>query len=574
MKKTFTANISGTVFHIEEDAYDQLQRYLANIRARFDGSTGSEEIMADIEARIAELFSERLQGRQVVTIEDVDHVKDIMGRPEDFEGAADDGPAQQAPPLFNAPRHRRLFRDPDDHWVGGVIGGISAYFNMDPLWLRIAFIIFIVLGWGSPLVIYLLLWMLVPKAATPAEKLEMRGEPVTVDNIKRVFDEGAERVKQGARRVAGEAEELGRKWRSGAYQQRSQRFMGGAERFFRSFFQVLGRLVGVAVLLLAGLLAFTYVTVAAGSAGVGWFDFDLNNGMSLHALSDAWFVSPEMARWAWIGVGVFCLVPIIGLLLAGLRLVFDVPSPRWLGWVLVPVWFASIALLSVIGIRQANDFRQRERVTDTVDLPMPADRTLHITGSHDPWSGDGLTRHSEDLDLITFDGNAVHWGWAALDVQASSDSLFHLEVVRSAQGANMKDAGRRANGIRFEHTLQDSLLFLAPYYTTDRADKLRGQSVDYIVRVPLGAAVRFERRSARIIHDIDNTTNTWDGDMVGRTWTMTADGLQAGTPSDVQRPAMPTDRKEGTKDRGNDQAAARTIEMPSLIGLLRVGVAI
>ena len=84
MKKTFTANLNGTVFHIEEDAYDQLQRYRANIRAKFSGSAEAEEIMADIEARIAELFTERLQGRQAVSLADVDHVKQVMGQPEDY----------------------------------------------------------------------------------------------------------------------------------------------------------------------------------------------------------------------------------------------------------------------------------------------------------------------------------------------------------------------------------------------------------------------------------------------------------------------------------------------------------
>ena len=85
MKKTLTANVSGTVFHIEEDAYETLHRYLGNIRNQFAGTDGRDEIMADIEARIAELFTERLDGRrQVVSIDDVEHVIGIMGQPEDF----------------------------------------------------------------------------------------------------------------------------------------------------------------------------------------------------------------------------------------------------------------------------------------------------------------------------------------------------------------------------------------------------------------------------------------------------------------------------------------------------------
>ena len=221
MKKTLTANIAGTVFHIEEDAYEQLQRYLASIRANFSGSAGADEIMGDIEARIAELFTERLQGRSVVMTADVDHVKGVLGQPEDFAGEEEGAGAAPSRGLLSSGseagatehrKHRRLFRDMDDHWVGGVISGLAAYIGTDPLWVRIAFIIVTIAGWGTPGLIYILLWILVPPASTAGEKLEMRGEPVTVDNIKRVFDEGAEKVKQGGERVAEEAKNVGKNW--------------------------------------------------------------------------------------------------------------------------------------------------------------------------------------------------------------------------------------------------------------------------------------------------------------------------------------------------------------------------
>src|SRR5438128_79450 len=118
MKKTFTANIAGTVFHVEEDAYEALKRYLENIRANFSGSAAANEIMSDVEARIAELFTERLQGRNVVMLDDVQHVQSIMGKPEDFGGdEAGDHAAASEPGTGGAglPRkHRRLFRDMED----------------------------------------------------------------------------------------------------------------------------------------------------------------------------------------------------------------------------------------------------------------------------------------------------------------------------------------------------------------------------------------------------------------------------------------------------------------------------
>ena len=119
MKKTVTANIAGAVFHIEEDAYDRLQRYLAGIRINFGGNAG--EIMGDIESRIAELFNARLTNRSVVTLEDVEHVESVMGRPEDFAGEGSPG----TPPM-GTPGNKRFLRDPVKIEVARQIGRPSA----------------------------------------------------------------------------------------------------------------------------------------------------------------------------------------------------------------------------------------------------------------------------------------------------------------------------------------------------------------------------------------------------------------------------------------------------------------
>ncbi|HRD53337.1 MAG TPA: PspC domain-containing protein, partial [Flavobacteriales bacterium] len=191
MKKTINAHVSGTVFTFEEDAYEQLQAYLASVRVQLEGNAGRDEIMADVEARVAELIADRLKGgRQVVATSDVDEVIVVMGRPEDY-GDGSSGAAHSSSSQSSGQRgYKRLFRDPEDKWVGGVIGGLAAYIGMDPLWLRITMIVFFLLGSGTPILLYILLWILVPKAETAADRLRMGGEPVTVDNLKRAFEEG------------------------------------------------------------------------------------------------------------------------------------------------------------------------------------------------------------------------------------------------------------------------------------------------------------------------------------------------------------------------------------------------
>ncbi|MBK6283282.1 MAG: PspC domain-containing protein [Draconibacterium sp.] len=163
MKKTFTINISGTVFHIEEDAYEVLQKYLINLKNHFGSSEEGKEILTDIEARIAEIFIEKAANDQrVVSIEMVNVAIEIMGTPEDF--VDDEEKEEVYQPTEEAKRKRRLYRDPDHRVIGGVCGGLGAYFNMDPVILRIIFVVLLFATSGAGFLAYIILWIAVPKA--------------------------------------------------------------------------------------------------------------------------------------------------------------------------------------------------------------------------------------------------------------------------------------------------------------------------------------------------------------------------------------------------------------------------
>lgn len=148
MKKTLTVNLGGTVFHIDEDAYQLLDKYLANLRIHFRKEEGSEEIMNDFEMRISELFNERVRlGYEVITIEHVEEVIKRMGKPEElFEGEEEkeykEEARTQAFQEEEIPRGpKKLMRDPDNRVLGGVAGGIAAYMGWDVTAVRLAMII-------------------------------------------------------------------------------------------------------------------------------------------------------------------------------------------------------------------------------------------------------------------------------------------------------------------------------------------------------------------------------------------------------------------------------------------------
>ena len=202
MKKTVSVNLNGQVFSIDEDAFEKLNQYLQNIEKHFANESERKEIIADIEARIAELFKERITDyKQVINIADVEAVIKVMGDPNEFAGDEENtqNQNQQQEQSINYKRYRRMYRDPDNRVIGGVCSGLGAYWAFDPTILRVIFIVLAVFG-GSGLIIYLILWIVLPEARTTVQKLEMRGEPVNVSNIGNFVKEEFEHVKNQFKR--------------------------------------------------------------------------------------------------------------------------------------------------------------------------------------------------------------------------------------------------------------------------------------------------------------------------------------------------------------------------------------
>jgi phage shock protein PspC (stress-responsive transcriptional regulator) len=179
MKITVSINLGGYSFNIDEDAYAELKRYLKNLELHFAQEESSSEILSDIDARMAELFRTKLTSfKQVITIEDVLQVVSVLGTPEDISDT--EGPTVRE--KFSAPGYHRMYRDPDHRVIGGVCAGIAAYWDIE-LWLvRLIFFILAMMGVG--ILIYLILYIVLPEAKTTAEKIAMKGHPVNIHNIK------------------------------------------------------------------------------------------------------------------------------------------------------------------------------------------------------------------------------------------------------------------------------------------------------------------------------------------------------------------------------------------------------
>ncbi|HLP73097.1 MAG TPA: PspC domain-containing protein [Bacteroidales bacterium] len=188
MKITVSINLGGMSFNIDDDAYAELKVYLKNLELHLAAEESSAEILADIESRMSELFRSRLTSyKQVINVDDVRYVISIMGSPEDI--SEDEGPTRGE--KFTSPGYHRMYRDPDHRIIGGVCAGIGAYWRIDPLIIRIIFLALILAG-GLGVLIYLILYIVLPEAKTTSQKIEMKGNSVNIhnitDSVKKEFD--------------------------------------------------------------------------------------------------------------------------------------------------------------------------------------------------------------------------------------------------------------------------------------------------------------------------------------------------------------------------------------------------
>ena len=188
MKITVSINLGGYSFNIDEDAYSELKRYLKNMELHFAGEESSAEILSDIEARMAELFRTKITGyKQVINMNDVQQIISVLGTPEDI--SENGGPS--AGEKFSTPGYHRMYRDPDHRIIGGVCAGMGAYWDMEPWIIRVIFVVLAMMG-GRGILVYLILYIVLPEAKTTTQKIEMKGAPVNIHNItesvKKEFD--------------------------------------------------------------------------------------------------------------------------------------------------------------------------------------------------------------------------------------------------------------------------------------------------------------------------------------------------------------------------------------------------
>ena len=512
MNQTLTINISGIVFHIEVDAYEALKVYLNTIKSYFNNSEEREEIMLDIEARVAEIFAEAQNDKnQVIVMADVNKVIAIMGEPEQYlTDEEEEIPTQKT---HRKREDKKLFRDPDDRVLGGVASGLGAYIGLDTVWVRLFFVAAFFMGFG--ILTYIILWIVMPEAKTTAEKLKMRGEPINIKNIGKAFESEAQKVGEKLQNVDTN------KFTSKAGTVLENIVMAIAS-FFTAVFNIFGKVLGIAFLFVGTFMLVVLLALLFGSTAI----FSISNDGAYSVASQDFFnlifINQDQFYLASIAVFLLIGVPVIGLIFLSVRMLFKVKSHYSVGLTFVGLLVVGTILAFMVGTRLAVEMSAEEEFEKT-EIISPDFNTYVIKTNISEMPGQGVLE--DKFTSISIEGDMMYQRFVELSVERSKNDSMMITTNFSSHGKSPKDALNKAKAINYVHQFNDSILFFPDYLATNKEYKIRGQQVEITVYLPLYQSIYLDKSTKELIYDIDNFTNTYDKKMVGRKWVMLEQGL-------------------------------------------------
>lgn len=518
MNKTVNINLANTFFHIDEEAYNKLRRYLEAIKRSFAGTTGSDEIIADIEARIAELFFEKVEHeRQVITQKEVDAVIEVMGQPEDYmvdEDIFEDEP--RAKSTAKQSRVKKLYRDIDQKYIGGVCSGLEHYLGIDALWIRFIFIILAIFT-GFGLIAYILLWILVPEAATTSQKLDMTGEAINISNIERKVKEGFDDVADKVKSV--DYEKVGNKVKSS-----SKTFFDAFGDIIMFLFKVFGKFIGV-LLIIIGATCLIGLFIALFS--VGMIDAVHFPGVDFYEIvntndSPVWLIS--LMLFLAIGIPFFFLLYLgLKILVNNLKSIGNIAKFSLLG-----LWLISVGTLIVMGVRQAAEFATVGSSTVNDELVLTNDADVIRIRMNDSDLDHNLEQMHFGRMVLSYDerDNPILLSDdVRFNIKKSNDSILRIKVRKDSHGKTFKQARERASNIDYGYALNTNEILLDDYLTTATSNKARQQEVRSTIYIPVGKVIEFdESTKGHIDRGTKNDRNYYRSQIANHKWVMGVDG--------------------------------------------------
>jgi len=489
MNKTININLGGMFFHIDEVAYQKLSRYFEAIKRSLTNSNGQDEIIKDIEMRIAELFAEKhSNGKQVISLRELDEVIAVMGQPEDYRIDNDDNEEPKTN-FSNANKSvKKLYRDKDGGMIGGVLAGLGHYFGVDKVWIRIFFLI-LVFVYGTGFLAYIILWIVMPEAVTTSEKLEMTGEPVNISNIEKKVRAEFDNVSEKLKNV--NYDEMGNQVKTGA-----DKIASNAGKVFMSIFNVFAKVLGV-ILIFSALPVLVMLLIGIFTLGTSAFvEFPWSDFIQAGNFSD--FPMWTFGLLIFFSIG----IPFFYLMILGFKLL--ITNMKSLGnvvnYTLFALWIVSIALLITIGMNQMMEYSTQGRTVSKQTLTMDPQDTLQIKFTHNDYFAKNVNEQTDfQVAQDSADQSFLYSNNVRFTIEKTDENAPYLQIEKKAKGRNLGVAKEKAEKIKYSFKFKNNQLILDNYILTDVKNKFRDQEVELTLYLPKGTFFK-----------VDNSVENYD----------------------------------------------------------------
>lgn len=476
MNKVVNINLGGVQFTMDDIAYDRLSQYLLTLKKHFSASEGCDEIMADIEARLAELFQEHLSGRTIVTVKDVEASINIMGKPEDFGAETiDDNATKQKSGTSGTTfkTGKKLYRDDSNKVIGGVCYGIAAYFGIeDPLWVRLAFLAFSFTGFAIPL--YIILMIILPKAETSADYLAMKGEPINVSNIAKTIETEIERLSNKISGFDKSPEDKKKAFSGNQTRQAIENGMSAVGEAIQYAIHFFGKLFKPFVFLIGILLTIVLCSIWFALFYGFWYYSSIFNTI---------FESRGYSILGLFNGFVLVGIPLISIILVVFK---SVRKYKIKPYVWASMWsFWSINLISglFLGASAENSFSTFYDTRQTANFT--SSDTMYINtedlsfGMDTDMFGMKLNKNTGTLSSDN----------VMLNIEKSDGNSFELIQEKRAYGSSEEEANTASKAIQWNYKLSNNKLTIPKNFILPKGQKFRSQKVQLTLKVPVGKYV-------------------------------------------------------------------------------------
>jgi phage shock protein PspC (stress-responsive transcriptional regulator) len=530
MDKTIKINLGGILFQIDEEAYKILRRYLQDIDDRLKNTPGGAETIEDIESRIAEIFQSQGGAAGVISMENVEAMISIIGKPGDFDAGSETTETRGS--YSHSTSRKKMYRNPDDMIISGVCGGIGVFLGIEAVWIRLMFIIltcFFFVGFF----VYIALWIALPSAHSEGQKREMYGR----DDYRSAMQ----------KRNTGYSLTSADPGQPASLQAGS-----GVGNAFNEVFRAIGKVLFIILRIFLILVGITFVLCGffALVSFIMVFFFHYPGYFSTHSFGVNLFylpdflnyiVNPAIAPWILVLTFIVILMPLLAIIYWGVKMIFWFRAKDGIFSIVgLVIWVMCVAALSLLLFNEGITYAETAKtVSEEVIEKAPAN--LYIMSGHkvaDLHYDKEISFDEEDYNVYFIDDNKGLFISSGLNISNSDDNSVRVNVRKRSAGRSRPDATRKAEGLSYNYRIAGDTLYIDEYFTIPAGTKWSFDDVRVNLYIPEGTEVHFDKTTENMFrrqHFYNEDWNwSWDGEdkemvrsnSADNHWIMTEDGLR------------------------------------------------